>query len=34
VNWSGELGFGVRPPERGQATVDSDDIVPENQDRH
>jgi NADH-quinone oxidoreductase subunit I len=28
VNWSGELGFGVRPPERGQS-----DLVPSEADR-
>ncbi len=25
VNWSGELGFGVRPPERGQSTAVASD---------
>jgi NADH-quinone oxidoreductase subunit I len=24
VNWSGELGFGVRPPERGQRAADDE----------
>jgi NADH-quinone oxidoreductase subunit I len=30
VNWSGELGFGVRPPEQGQSPVPPP--APEKQD--
>jgi NADH-quinone oxidoreductase subunit I len=34
VNWSGELGFGVRAPEAGQSAPDAPEAAPQEQGAH